>query len=105
MKATTTALLALTALTAVLTATDGWPRLLATLAFVLLAPGWAVTAYLPVREVSLRWTVSIALGVCVAIILAQTMVLVGWWHPVALLWALLAATAALLVHHLRRFAT
>lgn len=98
-------LLALSVLTAALTVLDvPTPgRLYLTVAFVVLAPGWALTAYLRVDTPAMVWSVSVSLGVSVAIILAQTMVSARFWHPWAAMVLLELLTIGLLSHHLLRW--
>jgi uncharacterized membrane protein len=97
-------LILLTLLTGVLTAADIHTslRLWITLAFVVLAPGWALAAYLPVAEPALTWSVAVSLGIALGILVAQTMVSAGVWYPTGALLILAGLTCAALVHHLVR---
>lgn len=97
-------LAALTLATATLTllGVDTPARLYLTVAFVLLAPGWAVTAYLHLDEPALLWSVSVAVGVALSIVVAQVLVSAGFWHPWGAMLALEIATLAVLGHHLLR---
>jgi hypothetical protein len=52
-----------------------------TAAFVLTAPGWALASYLRITPPGLVWPVAVALGLAVAILVAQVMVTAGYWHP------------------------
>jgi peptidoglycan/LPS O-acetylase OafA/YrhL len=90
----------LTAGCAVFGVTAGF-RLPATLAF-LLAPGWVVARYLWSDRPAMEWTLSVAIGCALGILVAQVMVSTGAWHPVGALLILCAATSAGLVHHLAR---
>jgi uncharacterized membrane protein len=94
------ALIALTVETGITTlgsATGSW-RLLLSTAFVLLAPGWAVAAYLRSARQSLVWTVAAGAGLSIGILVAQTMVIAHSWHPRVALLGLVAATLPVLLH-------
>ncbi len=94
----------LTLLTGVLTAADFHTplRLWITLAFVVLAPGWALAAYFPAAEPALTWSVAVSLSIALGILVAQTMVSVGVWYPTGALLVLVGLTFAALVNHLVR---
>jgi uncharacterized membrane protein len=101
---TATALIALTALIAALTAFDVHTplRLFLTVAFVAVAPGWAAVVYLRISPASLAWITAIASGISLVILVAQVMVLTRWWHPAAALLTLCGLTLSALLHHLVR---
>jgi uncharacterized membrane protein len=101
---TAAALIVLTAATAVLTAADVHSplRLFLTVAFATLAPGWAAVAYLRITPLSLAWITTVAVGLSLAILIAQIMVLARWWHPVDALLALCGLTFIALLPHLVR---
>jgi hypothetical protein len=82
-------------------ATGNW-RLILTTAFVVLAPGWAITAYLRSAPASFRWSVGIGIGIAIGMLLGQTMVLLGAWHPLGAVAVLGLLTLVPLVHHLLR---
>lgn len=106
-QATAIALCALSGLTAALTLID-MPtpaRLYLTVAFVILAPGWALTAYLRIEQPALVWSASVSIGVALVLVVAQTMVSAGFWHPWAAMLALELGTVGILVHHLIRWRT
>ncbi|MEV6902809.1 hypothetical protein [Amycolatopsis sp. NPDC051372] len=81
-------------------------RLYLDVAFVLLAPGWAVAVHVRLATHALEWITAIAIGVSGTLLLAQVMVSTHWWHPtvgfvviaaatfLALLWQLIAPRAA-----------
>jgi len=96
------ALLMLSLLTGLTTALDlNTPlRLYLVVAFVLLAPGWAMVAHLRADRPALEWVAAIGLGVALATLLAQTMVSVRSWHPVGAMVVLTVLTAAALLPHL-----
>ncbi|HEY4460038.1 MAG TPA: hypothetical protein VGN81_37350, partial [Pseudonocardiaceae bacterium] len=94
--------LTLATLIAELVGVGGNWRLILTTAFVLLAPGWAITAYLRSAPLSFRWGVGIALGVGIGMIAGQTMVVLHGWHPLTAMFVIGVLTLAGLVHHLMR---
>ncbi|MGH7747415.1 MAG: hypothetical protein ACREQ5_22050, partial [Candidatus Dormibacteria bacterium] len=77
-------------------------RLYLTLAFVVLAPGWALAAYLRTDQPALIWSAAVSLGIAVGILVAQTMVSAGLWYPRGALLGLTGLTLATLLHHLVR---
>lgn len=58
-------------------------RLYLDTAFVLFAPGWAVVTHLRLAGRALQWLTAIVLGMSGALLLAQTMIALRWWHPMA----------------------
>jgi uncharacterized membrane protein len=82
-------------------ATGNW-RLILTTAFVVLAPGWSITAYLRSAPASFRWSVGIGISIAIGMLLGQTMVLLNAWHPLAALAVLGLLTLVPLTHHLLR---
>jgi uncharacterized membrane protein len=103
-RATAAGLLALTLamLLVMLTGATGNWRLVLTTAFVVLAPGWAITAYLRAAPASFRWSVGIALGIAIGMLLGQIMVLLNAWHPLGAVAVLGVLTLVPLAHHLLR---
>ena len=103
-RATAGGLLALTAATAVFILADVHTpaRLLVTLAFVVLAPGWAVAAFVRPARPSLIWITAVGVGVSASIVIAQLMVNLHQWNPTPMMLALAGVTVPLLVHHLLR---
>lgn len=94
--------LTLAVLVAELVGVGGNWRLILTTAFVLLAPGWSVTAYLRSASLSFRWGVGIALGIAIGMIAGQIMLGLHAWHPLTAMFVLGVLTLAPLVHHLLR---
>ncbi len=82
-------------------ATGNW-RLVLTTAFVVLAPGWSITAYLRSASASFRWSVGIGVSIAIGILLGQTMILLNAWHPLGAVAILGVLTLVPLVHHLLR---
>ena len=94
--------LTLATLIAELVGVGGNWRLILTTAFELLAPGWAITAYLRSAPLSFRWAVGIALGVGIGMIAGQGMVVLHWWHPLTAIFVIGVLSLAGLVHHFLR---
>ncbi|WIX76687.1 hypothetical protein QRX50_35315 [Amycolatopsis carbonis] len=81
-------------------------RLYLDVAFVLLAPGWAVVAHVRLATRAAEWITAIAIGLSGTLLIAQIMVSTHWWHPkvgfvmvavatfLALLWQLIAPRTA-----------
>ena len=94
--------LTLATLVAELAGVGGNWRLILTTAFVVLAPGWAITAYLRSAPLSFRWGVGIALGIAIGMIAGQTMIVLHAWQPLTAMFVIGVLTIAALVHHLLR---
>ncbi|HEY2764595.1 MAG TPA: hypothetical protein VGJ13_11365 [Pseudonocardiaceae bacterium] len=94
----------LTLLTAGLVAADVTSpvRLYLTVAFVVLAPGWALAAYLRTDQQALIWSAAVSMGIALTILIAQVMVSAGFWHPEGGLLALAGLTLVALLHHMVR---
>jgi len=104
MTARTTAsvLLLLTGLTAALDVFDahGPVRLVATLAFFLLVPGWSVLAFFRPGTSSTTWALAIAVSVAIDLLGGQLMLMTGQWYPAIASICLLSICAILLVAHM-----
>ncbi|WP_018334299.1 hypothetical protein [Actinomycetospora chiangmaiensis] len=72
-------------------------RLVATIAFGLVGPGWALTALLRPRDLAERTVVAVGAGVALALVVGQAMVVTTAWHPVAALLALVVVSVPVLV--------
>ena len=94
--------LTLATLIAELVGAGGNWRLILTTAFVLIAPGWSITAYLRSAPLSFRWAVGVALGIGIGMIAGQTMLVLHAWHPLTAIFVLGVLTLLPLVHHLLR---
>ena len=103
-QAVAAALALLTLVSGVLTAADVQIslRLYLTVAFVVLAPGWAVAAYVWTGPPALMWLVAVSLSIALAILVAQIMVSSALWHPGAALVFLAVLTFMMLLHHMVR---
>lgn len=103
------ALLGVTGLAGVLALfeTGGGVRLVATVAFFLVVPGWTVVAFVRPRAAlsATALAVSVAVSVAIELLVALTMVLTGAWHPHEAFAVLAVASGILLVVHLIREGT
>jgi hypothetical protein len=101
---TAAALLALTTVNLLLTSLDVHTtvRLYLNVAFMLFAPGWAMTARLRIPTPTLAWITAIAAGISLTLLVAQVMVSTHWWHPTAAFLVLSALTFLALLAHLIR---
>ena len=99
--AVTAALLAVTAVTAVFAVLDlqGPARVVVTLLFLFLVPGWSVVAFFRPGSSSLTWALVIATSVAIDLLGAQLMLLTTWRPALASVSALLVC-AVLLGFHL-----
>lgn len=77
-------------------------RLYITVAFVVLAPGWALAAYLRTDQQALIWSAAVSMGIALTMLVAQIMVSAGFWHPEGGLLVLAGLTFMTLVHHMVR---
>lgn len=77
-------------------------RLYLDTAFVLFAPGWAIVAHLRLATRALQWLTAIALGMSGTLLLAQIMIALDWWHPIA---AFILVAGATLFELLRQATT
>jgi len=109
-RATAVGLLVLVATALLTTAADLHSpiRLALTIAAVLTAPGWSITAYLLPLPPSMEWTLSVAFSLVGSIAIATVMLLTGWWFPgpvmVGYLFLTGVAVAVQLLRPLRRSA-
>lgn len=94
--------LTLAALVAELLTTTGTWRLVLTMAFVAIAPGWAVVGYARDAPLAFRWGVGVALSIGIGMITGQVMLLLHLWHPRAAVLLLGVLTLVPLTHHLLR---
>ncbi|WP_329057844.1 hypothetical protein [Amycolatopsis sp. NBC_01480] len=99
--AVTAALLAVTAVTAAFAVLDlqGPARVIVTLLFLFLVPGWSVIAFFRPSTSSLTWALVIAVSVAIDLLGAQLMLLTTWRPALASVFALVVC-AVLLGFHL-----
>jgi len=86
----------------VLIGVGGTWRLVLTVLFALIVPGWAVAAYVRPWRQSFVWTVAVAVSLALSILLSQAMLSVGYWHPEQALLVFALASMVPLGHHVLR---
>lgn len=77
----------------------GQARAVATTAFLLLGPGWAVAGFLRRASPALLWSVAVAVGSAIGAMAAAAMLLLNQWHPVAALDVLVVLCLPALLRH------
>lgn len=103
-RASAVALLALTlvVLILVLLGASGTVASVLVVAFALTAPGWVVARFMDPESPVMEWTIAVAAGVSIVILLAMALLVTGLWYPAVAVGALALATAAGLIVHLVR---
>lgn len=74
-------------------------RLLVTIGFLILGPGWAAAGFLRRAPAAHVWLLTVGTGVAVTLLIGQVMVMTGEWHPTAALYLVAALCAPVLVRH------
>ena len=74
-------------------------RIGVTAVFLLLGPGWAVSAFLARPTMAERFLLAAATGTALAILVGQIMVVSGAWYPGWVLVAAVVLTVPVLVSH------
>lgn len=98
-------LLVTDALLALATAHVGGPvRILLALAFVTFVPGWAAFGHFSALEPTSRLALAVAVSLTLCTALAQGLLWLSWWDPMAMLYGLGAASVAVLLLQLGRSA-
>jgi hypothetical protein len=77
----------------------GLVRLLVTLLFLLLGPGWAAAGFLRRAPAAHVWLLAIGVGVAATLLIGQLMVMTGWWAPVGALYLTAAVSVPFLLRH------
>ena len=72
-------------------------RAVATIGFLLVGPGWALTALLRPRDLAERAVVAVGAGVALCIVVGQAMVVTTAWAPVVALVVLVVLSVPVLV--------
>ena len=97
------AIAAATALSVLIGVGGPW-RLVLTVLFALTVPGWAIAAYVRPWQQSFVWTVAVAVSLALSILLSQTMLSLGYWHPEGALLVFALVSMIPLGHHVVRTA-
>ncbi|GEL16721.1 hypothetical protein [Pseudonocardia asaccharolytica] len=74
-------------------------RLLLTISFLLLGPGWAAAGFLRRAPAAHVWLLTIGTGVATTLLAGQIMVSSGFWHPAAALYVMTVVSVPFLLRH------
>jgi hypothetical protein len=74
-------------------------RVVATTAFVLLGPGWALAGHLRTPSLAERFAVAAGTGVAFGVLIGQVMVVGSTWHPVGGLYVVAVVSVPALMWH------
>lgn len=74
-------------------------RLLVTLGFLLLGPGWAAAGFLRRAPAAHVWLLTVGVGVGTTLLAAQFMVSATWWHPATMLYIFTGLSIPFLLRH------
>jgi hypothetical protein len=77
----------------------GRVRLIVTLAFLLLGPGWAAAGFLRRAPAAHVWLLTVGVGVAVTLLIGQVMVMTGVWAPIGALYLVAALSVPFLLRH------
>jgi hypothetical protein len=79
--------------------TAGEARLVVTMTFMLLGPGWAAAGFLRRAPAAHVWLLTVGVGVATTLLIGQLMVMTGAWAPVGALYATTALSVPFLLRH------
>jgi len=74
-------------------------RLVVTIGFLLLGPGWSAAGFLRRAPAAHVWLLALGVGVAVTLLVGQIMVSAGVWRPDAALYLLTALSVPFLLRH------
>ena len=77
----------------------GEVRLVVTLAFLLLGPGWAAAGFLRRAPAAHVWLLAIGVGVATTLLVGQVMVMTGVWQPAGALYLVVVLSVPFLLRH------
>jgi hypothetical protein len=77
----------------------GQLRLIVTIAFLLLGPGWAAAGFLRRAPAAHVWLLTVGVGVATTLLVGQLMVMTGTWRPVGALYLVAALSVPFLLRH------
>jgi hypothetical protein len=77
----------------------GQVRLVVTLAFLLLGPGWAAAGFLRRAPAAHVWLLAVGVGVATTLLVGQIMVMTGVWAPVKALYLTAVLSVPFLLRH------
>jgi len=79
--------------------TLGHVRLVVTLAFLLLGPGWAAAGFLRRAPAAHVWLLTVGVGVATTLLIGQIMVMTGVWAPTGALYLVVVLSVPFLLRH------
>jgi hypothetical protein len=74
-------------------------RLLVTIVFLILGPGWSAAGFLRRAPAAHVWMLTVGVGVSATLLVAQIMVSTGYWRPAVALYVMTAASVPFLLRH------
>jgi hypothetical protein len=77
----------------------GEVRLLLTIGFLLLGPGWAAAGFLRRAPAAHVWLLTVGVGVAATLIVGQVMVSLGAWYPSVALFLVTLVSVPFLLRH------
>jgi len=77
----------------------GPTRLVVTLAFLLLGPGWAAAGFLRRAPAAHVWLLTVGVGVATTLLIGQAMVMTGVWAPAGALYLTTVLSVPFLLRH------
>ena len=77
----------------------GQARLVVTIAFLLLGPGWAAAGFLRRAPAAHVWLLTVGVGVATTLLIGQAMVMTGWWVPTGALYVTTVLSVPFLLRH------
>ena len=80
-------------------AVAGQLRLVVTIAFLLLGPGWAAAGFLRRAPAAHVWLLTVGVGVATTLLIGQAMVMIGVWAPAGALYATTVLSVPFLLRH------
>ena len=77
----------------------GQLRLVVTIAFLLLGPGWAAAGFLRRAPAAHVWLLTVGVGVATTLLIGQLMVMAGIWRPAGALYVTALLSVPFLLRH------
>jgi hypothetical protein len=77
----------------------GQVRLVLTIGFLLLGPGWAAAGFLRRAPAAHVWLLTVGVGVATTLLVGQVMVMTGTWRPAAALYLVALLSVPFLLRH------
>ena len=77
----------------------GQVRLVVTIGFLLLGPGWSAAGFLRRAPAAHVWLLAVGVGVATTLLVGQVMVMTGTWRPAAALYLVAVLSVPFLLRH------